>query len=257
MSNKARKQAHREAILNYIRRTSFLPTYTVKPVEFQDSWESCSHEYRVRVEQDTDTMCPWEDCDGWLGTVNTFRGWDRRPSFLREDSMSWDEYEAAFYIHEEFSTYHGYGHVWTTLKEVREKYVEYMTGWDFKDGKNVRKPWVKLPSRFELLKWAKRNLEAEARSAKDYCDGDVYGYTIERRPLFDSEGNELEYDDENEGWQEAPGHNYCGGFIGDDPRTNGMAEYIDPKHYVEKDLEEMLYQELKDIETIALALENV
>lgn len=213
-----------------------------------ESWTTCTHEYRVRVEYDNDPINPRDIGDGYLSEV-VEKGWGCR---LDDDfNGKHDPEEQRTLFWEE--VYHERGHtvyLVVNLSDALDKYKDFMTGWHTVDGKNVRKPTVGHPGRYALVQWIKKNLEAEAKEYRQWASGEVYGYIVERRPL-----DCPLFDDDDAGWEEVDS---CWGFIGEIYE----GAYASPEWYAERDakkkteqealeLQCTLYEEQKEIDTMA------
>jgi hypothetical protein len=176
------------------------------------TWESKLYAYRLRIEPDMDPQAPWEDYDGQLCNVQQFR---HEPDFCAFDSgehdprvcqttfwesLAWDQWQTWY--------------IFINLTDAAKKHIELM-------GKPHQ-------GRYNLIQWIKQNMESEAKIARQYLEGEVYGFTLDCRELPNGQRDqdfEWEYVDS------------CWGFYGDDPNTNGMAEYVNPEQYIADDLE--------------------
>lgn len=200
------------------------------------TFTTCTYEYRARVEQDLTPSDPWKDWGPQIVAREIYSSY-REP--FNVSSGEHDQEERETYFYEEVWRDHGQKCIVVLkLSEALAKYKDAMTGWDFIDGKNVRKPTVGHPGRYALVQWCKAQVEWAEELARQYSEGDVYGFILERKPL----------DDETNNWEEVDS---CWGFYGYDWKTNGMADHISEENYQKSDLEEMNKAEQKEIDTMA------
>lgn len=82
-----------------------------------------------------------------------------------------------------------------------------LTGYIYVEKTKVREEWDVKRISPKLREKVLANLRAEIELLSQWANGEVYGYT-----LHDADGEEIDS---------------CWGFYGDDPRENGMMEYID------------------------------
>lgn len=70
-------------------------------------------------------------------------------------------------------------------------------------------------------------LDNELSEYQDYVNGEGYAFRVETQPVVVENGKEM--DPEDDEWTYKDG---CSGFLGSDPRTNGMMDYL-PDHVKE------------------------
>ena len=208
-------------------------------------WETCLYQYRFRMEEDMNAEYPWgkHGWDGWLATIDNPC---YKPDFAYLESGEHDPDNNETVLYRRIATngiYNPDYYLWVSVGELREKYREMMTGWDFVDGKNVRKPWATC-NRKTLIEWANKNLDAEEKTVRQYLDGEVYGFVIERKPLVSDE--ETEWDQRES----------CRSFYGSNPNENGMSDYFDTMEYVTADFIELQKREHDKIAKTAAFLES-
>ena len=207
------------------------------------TWATCLYEYRFRMEQDQDVECPWgkHGWDGWLATIEQLRSPDF--SYLESGEHNPEENETILYRRIYLgSAYAASTYLYVNLANLRQKYTELMGG---------------TCNRKTLIAWANKTLDAEEKTVRQYLDGEVYGFIVERKPLNWREDTDYLYTqlttDEDKEWEEVDS---CWGFYGSDPMENGMSEYLDPMAYVKADFVELQKREHDKIANTASFLES-
>ncbi len=162
-----------------------------------ETWTTKLYDYRVRVEHDEGPSCPWEDYDGQLGNVKagSYVDFD-----LPSGDHNQDKEETLFWKHIDLYTNRDNWFISVTLTDAAEKYIKLM-------GKPHQ-------GRFELVQWINENLEAEAKVAAQYLDGECYGFIIERRELINGATGEP-WDENPRNEKEWQGVESCWGFFGE------------------------------------------
>lgn len=223
-------------------------------------WATCLYQYRFRMEQDRYPSCPWgkDGWEGWLATIEQLRS----PDFADLDSGVHNEETNETILYRRVAVdgfYNPDYFLYVSVANLREKYREMMTWRDFVDGKNVRKHWATC-NRKELLEWANKNLDSEETVVRQYIDGEVYGFIVERKPIDGTNSEEFNQwladnltTDEDKEWE---GVDSCWGFYGDNPVENGMSEHVDPMSYVKADFVKLQKREHDKIQKVADLLQS-
>lgn len=195
---------------------------------------TCSHEYRVRIEQDESPTAPWKNYDGWLGHVGWFSNRHSDPYWLGLASGQHDPEHQKTVIYEKVSTngFHSPDlYLYVEVSELRGYWTKFMDS--------------PMPTKRTLVEWAKKDLEGLREVCRQFIEGEVYGFILECRPLYTKESSD---------WEEVDS---CWGFYGWDWKTNGIADHIDEECYQKQDIDAMNVKEQDEINTIAHALEGV
>ena len=163
----------------------------------------------------------WDNMGVMVCFHNRYNLGDRDHGYSKEDFDNWDELEKIIWDDEDpivVLPLYLYDHSGITIKTS-----PFSSSWD--SGKVgyifARKKDVKKMLLIETIVGAAEKrvtdiLNGEIETYDQYLRGDVYGFIIE-----DRKGNDIDS---------------CGGFYGDDPKENGMMDYIPEEfhHLIDK-----------------------
>jgi len=141
---------------------------------------------------------------------------DKNHGYSKDDFDSWGELERKIWGDEDpvvVLPLYLYDHSGITIKTspFGSRWDSGQVGFIFARKKDVKKMLLIETIVGAAEKRVTDILNGEVENYDQYLRGDVYGFIIE-----DKEGNELDS---------------CGGFYGDDPKENGMLDYIAKEHH--------------------------